>query len=142
VLPLVAIVLLLAANTGGLPPVILPCDTCTTNDLTKHAPQPLTGQLRGLVQRVFDDRLLLFDPKTHQTSVVFFSAGFRNVDSNDGVLHHVPIARAKPLMAALVTYRIVRTRMVATHVELLTASGCLILQSAETRLHQPPSCPD
>jgi hypothetical protein len=127
--------LFVAAVLAMPPETPIACQVC------KNANAP-AAVFAGTVRLAGDNRLGIFDGKTHQTMIFSFPAGFRGVSSSDGVIKNAGIASIKPGLLARVSYRTVGDHREPTTVLLLTINQCRALMAAEHISKSKSDCPD
>ena len=127
---------LLVAEVLAMPPETpIACQVC------KNVNEPL-AIFSGTVRLAGENQLEVFDGKTHETKLFTFPAGFRGVNSSDGVIKNGGIGSVKPGLLARVSYRTVGDRMEPATVLLLTIQQCRALQAAEHISKSKIDCPD
>jgi hypothetical protein len=96
----------------------------------------------GTVQLARNNRIEVFNDKTHQTMGFAVPADFRGVDSSDGTIKNAAVTRVEPGLLAQVTYRTSGDARTVTRVLLLTLNQCRALQAAEHISKTASDCPD
>jgi hypothetical protein len=124
------------AEVLAMPPETpIACQICKSASV---APATFSGTV-GLAG---DNRLAIFDGKTHESMLFTFPADFRGVASSDGVIKNAGIASIKSGLLARVSYRTVGDRREPIAVLLLTIEQCRALEAAERISKAKSGCPD
>jgi hypothetical protein len=96
----------------------------------------------GTVQVAQNNRLEVFNGKSHQTMRFAVPADFHGVESSDGAIKDATVLRVLPGLLARITYRTAGEARTVTRVLLLTIDQCRALMAAEHISKTASDCPD